>query len=125
MLSHCFLSQPIPVSILHLSISAKKVQPTKARDLAIALLILERDMYARILPADYISYLRSQPPSEENNINYLFQINGQITHWTKQVVLHDKLEERIKLFKFFVDTAKVTGHSDAYTRLITKLAGIL
>jgi hypothetical protein len=92
--------------------STRITQPTKARDLAIALLILEGDKYSRIHPADYISYFQQQPG--ENNVRDALITKQNIAYWVKHAVLRcDKLEERTGQLKFFVYTAEVTGHVDA------------
>jgi hypothetical protein len=127
-LSYCWLPQLQLISLPRLqpAILVREVQPTKPRDLAIALLILDRDKYTGILPADYISYIKFQQPSEENGVSDVFKTNRKVTYWIKRVVLScDQLEKRIELLNFFVDTAKVTGHGDVVIpELITKFTGI-
>jgi len=95
----------ISPSIPHTMISPKPAKPTKPRDLAIALLMLEGDMYTRILPADYISYFQQQPG--ENTVRDVLETKYKITCWVQQVILsYDKLGERSELLKFFVSTAE-------------------
>jgi hypothetical protein len=80
------------------------MKPTKSRDLAVALLILEGDKYTRILPADYISYFQQ----EENNIRDVLETNNSIVYWVKQAVLRcDNLEARSKVLRLLIYTAEV------------------
>ena len=68
--------------------------------------MLEGDTYARILPSDYISYLRR--PEENNNVEIACKTNCQIANWVKYSVLrNDDLTARIDVLKFFVHTAEV------------------
>ena len=103
--------QLISPSRPHTKTSQKPTVPNKPRDLAIALLILEGDNYARILQADYISYFQLKPG--ENHVRDALETNYTITCWVKQAVLGcDELNARSVLLKFFVSTAEVTRHGD-------------
>lgn len=107
-LSHRWLLylQLISPSIPHTIISLEPAKPTGPRDLAIALLILEGDKYARILPADYISYFQQQPG--ENTVRDVLETKCKIICWVQQAILRcDELGERSELLKFFVSTAEV------------------
>ena len=111
-LSHHWLLyvQIISPSRPHTKTSQKPTVPTKARDLAIALLILEEDKYSRILQADYIPYFQQKPG--ENHVRDVFETNHTITYWVQQAVLNcDELGARSGLLKFFISTAEVTGHA--------------
>ena len=108
-LSHCCspLLQPPPncPSSSHPAISGS-VNP-QPQDLAIALMILEGDNYARILPGDYISHLRR--PGGNNNIQAARTTNDQIVNWVKHGILrYDNLGARSNVLTFFVNTAQVT-----------------
>jgi hypothetical protein len=77
------------------------------QDLAIALMMLEGDKYARIIPGDYISYLRR--PEENNSIGAARKTNDLIIKWVKHSVLReDTLYQRKQVLTFFVNTAVVT-----------------
>jgi son of sevenless-like protein len=101
------LLQPPPncPSLLNPAIS-RSVNP-EPQDLAIALMILEGDNYARIIPGDYISYLRRL--GGISNIQAACTTNDRIINWVKHGVLrNDDLETRSNVLKFFVNTALVT-----------------
>jgi hypothetical protein len=112
-LSHHWLLyvQIISPSRPHTKTSQKPTAPTKPRDLAIALLILEGDKYTRIPQADYIPYFQLKPG--ENHVRDALETNHTITYWVQQAVLScDELGARSGVLKFFVSTAEVTGHVD-------------
>jgi hypothetical protein len=99
--------QLISPSRPHTKTSQKPTAPTKPRDLAIALLILEGDKYASILQADYISYFQLKPG--ENHVRDALETNHTITYWVQQAVLScGELGARSGVLKFFVFTAEVT-----------------
>jgi hypothetical protein len=107
-LSHhgCYV-QLISLSRPHAKISQKPTEPTKPRDLAVALLAMERDKYTPILQADYISYFQQR--SGENNVRAALETKEMITCWVQQAILRcDELGARSGLLKFFVSTAEVT-----------------
>ena len=108
--SHRWLLYPqlISPSIPHTTISQKPTAPSKPRDLAIALLMLEGDNYTRVLPADYISYFQRQPG--ENTVRDALETKSKITCWVQQAILRrDKPGDRSKLLEFFLSTAEVMG----------------
>lgn len=68
--------------------------------------MLEGDRYTRILPSDYISYLRH--PGENNSITIACKTNQLIVNWVKYSILRsDDLKTRKNLLNFFVNTAEV------------------
>jgi hypothetical protein len=83
-----------------------KVNMPEPQDLAIALLILGRDKYDPIIPADYISYFKQN--SGENNVRDALITNCIITYWVKQTILyHNNPEDRRNFFEFFIRVAEV------------------
>jgi len=103
--------QLVSLSRPHTAISQKSTEPTEPLDLAIALLILERDKYTRILPAHFISYF--QQPSGENNVRDALETNRTIAYWIQCAVLRcDELGARTGVLKFFVSVAEVTGNAN-------------
>jgi len=113
-MSHCYLSylQLISPSRSYSTISRKEVAPSKPRDLAIGLLILQGDKYTRLLPADYIAYF--QRPSGENNVRDVFETDRSITYWVMHTILQcEDLEARSGLFNFFLLAAEVIVPVDA------------
>ena len=87
----------------------KPTEPTKAEDLAIVLLLIERDNYAHILPADYISHF--QFPDMDNRVRKAFETNRKITYWIMyDVLFREKPKDRKSRLKFFVLAAEVTRH---------------
>ena len=112
-LSHNYLSylQMVPPSNSHSTITPKIVVPSKPRDLAIGLLILEGDKYAHLLPDDYITFFKQQ--SGGKSVKEVFEINRNVAHWVKQAVLRcEDLEARSGVLNFFLHTAKVIDHVD-------------
>jgi len=101
--------QPISPPLSHVTISQGIVRPTEARDLAIAFLIVERDRYTHIRPADWISYFENQPG--QNKVKAACETNDIIVNWVKMSVLTTRdLDARSDVLKFLVYTAEVTGH---------------
>jgi hypothetical protein len=76
-------------------------------DIAIALSIVEGDIYNHILPADYIAHLlRLSTP----NIEAAYDINNKIGFWVKKSILRpDRIESRGEALKFFVNVADVSN----------------
>jgi son of sevenless-like protein len=68
--------------------------------------MMEGDKFRRILPRNYISYLRGQEPN--NNVDAAVKTNDQIRDWVIHSILHcDQLEARKDHLLFFVLTANV------------------
>ena len=75
------------------------------QDFAVALTILEGEVYEKILPADYIACIRRLPG---NRVDKASEINKRIVVWVKQTLLKpETISARAAVMQFFIVTAQV------------------
>jgi son of sevenless-like protein len=76
-------------------------------ELAIALSLLEGDIYKVLVPFDYIAHLRKY--SGHNKVEGAYTTNNKVIFWIKDSVLHyDTAEKRANVLNFFINTALVS-----------------
>lgn len=75
------------------------------QDLAIALCLLQGDLFTKITPSQCIAHLRKQPL---NSVETLQNTARKIAFWVKKSILRsDEISHRGLALKFFVNVAQV------------------
>jgi hypothetical protein len=99
-------AEEYPLSSALESVTNPEVSVNDSEQIAAALNTLEGGMYRRIRPADYINHL--QEHQFPDRVAEARTTTLKITFWVEQKVLHcNDIQERGKMFKFFLKIAEV------------------